>query len=158
MDLNLTIVNSILLYLISLLPLVEPRYGVIIGLKLFKLDSVLVLVICILATLTLSMLLPLIMNFLENCLVRRIGFVNRLYIRYIEKVQATVNKSKLFKVSALLGVYIFVMVPVPASGMWTGAIISKILGFRYSEAVSVLFLGGLTSLLLTFLTVRVACL
>ncbi len=144
------LIASLLLYLISLLPVIEPRYGIVIGLKLFKLDYTLSLTICILATLTLAVLLPLVVSTVERYLIK-ISFVSKFYRRYVDRIRETIERSRIFKISVLLGVYVFVLVPLPASGMWTGAIISRVLGFNYGETLLILLLGGLSSLLSTCL-------
>lgn len=45
----------------------------------------------------------------------------------------------------MLGLFIFVAIPLPGTGAWTGAIIASILNMRISRALPPIFLGVLTA-------------
>ena len=45
----------------------------------------------------------------------------------------------------MLGLFIFVAIPLPGTGAWTGAIIASILNMRISRALPPIFFGVLTA-------------
>lgn len=45
----------------------------------------------------------------------------------------------------LLGIFLFVAIPLPGTGAWTGALIATILRLRFFKALLAIFLGVLTS-------------
>lgn len=54
-------------------------------------------------------------------------------------------KSARIKRSELLGLYLFVAIPLPGTGAWTGALVSALLGRRLSHALPAIFAGVCTS-------------
>lgn len=62
------------------------------------------------------------------------------------KVQNSQAKSKWKK---LLGVFIFVAIPLPLTGVWTGTCISVFLGLNYLETCSTVILGNLFAGIIT---------
>ena len=65
------------------------------------------------------------------------GFVNR-------KVRAGSKKVERYKE---LGLIIFVAIPLPMTGLWTGSAIAAFLGFDIKKTLICTFLGGATSAL-----------
>lgn len=52
-----------------------------------------------------------------------------------------------------LGLYIFVAIPLPGTGGWTGALAAAFLNMRLKQALPAIFIGVLTAgLIMTFLT------
>ena len=43
------------------------------------------------------------------------------------------------------GLFIFVAVPLPGTGAWTGALVASLLGIRFGRAMLAIFLGVLVS-------------
>ncbi len=66
------------------------------------------------------------------------GIANWLQERSMKKA------GKILKYE-MLGLFIFVAIPLPGTGAWTGAIIASILNMRISRALPPIFLGVLTA-------------
>ena len=64
--------------------------------------------------------------------------VEKLEIRAARK-SASMNKASLW------GLYIFVAVPLPGTGAWTGSLIADVLDLRIKNSLPVIFLGTLTA-------------
>ena len=65
-------------------------------------------------------------------------FCHKIILRADEKAR-TIGKYE------LLGLFIFVAIPLPGTGAWTGALIATILRLRFFKALLAIFLGVLTS-------------
>lgn len=64
------------------------------------------------------------------------GFVDRLEAR-AERKMNTVRKFE------ILGLILFVAIPLPGTGAWTGALIAALLDIRIKRAIPAIFLGVL---------------
>lgn len=80
------------------------------------------------------------------------GFVSRLESRAREKSRNVIRYQT-------WGLLIFVAIPLPGTGAWTGALIAAILDMRLKRAVPVIFLGvTIAGLIITVLTYGVTLL
>jgi len=61
----------------------------------------------------------------------------------ITEDQVTNTKTKKSKWKKLLGVFVFVAIPLPLTGVWTGTCIAIFLGLSYFETISSVILGNL---------------
>ncbi len=134
--------------LLSLTPGVEPRYAVLLAsatgwgaIPAFLLGSLL--------SVLLAGALVLFMEILD-ALLPRIPLVGTLWRRYRERVVPKVRPY--VERWGVLGLTLFVAVPLPGTGIWTGALAAYILGMGRGKAFLALSLGGIIScLLLAFL-------
>lgn len=90
-------------------------------------------------------------------LLKKIKFVNSFAVKievYFEnKAQETLqeqqNKNKNSKLSATfikqLGVFIFVAIPLPMTGVWTGTAIAVFLGLKFRDVILPVALGNLVA-------------
>ncbi|WP_242935091.1 COG2426 family protein [Eubacterium pyruvativorans] len=64
--------------------------------------------------------------------------LNRIIARYEQK---TLTKAEKVRKYEALGLLLFVAVPLPGTGAWTGAVIASILKIRLKTAVPMILLG-----------------
>lgn len=64
--------------------------------------------------------------------------LNRIIARYEQKTLTKAEKVRKYEV---LGLLLFVAVPLPGTGAWTGAVIASILEIRLKTAVPMILLG-----------------
>ena len=75
-------------------------------------------------------------------------------VRYFE--QKADSKADRVRKYEKLGLYLFVAIPAPGTGAWTGALIAAMLDIRLRSALPTIFLGVCTAgLIVTLLTVGV---
>jgi len=86
-------------------------------------------------------LAPLVWVFLDKVmhLILRIGFVDRIYQRWAakkrDKLQAYVERW------GVLGLALFIGVPLPGTGVYSGCVAAYLLRFRFREYMLASFLG-----------------
>jgi len=140
---------ELIVFLISTLPIFEIRGGVIAGLALLHLplgETLLYGLLGNIASVTpvLLFLEPISRWLHRNHLARRL--LQWLFAR-AERKAAEVNRW------GVLGLTIFVGVPLPGTGAWTGAIIAVVLGMRRPSALIACYLGiAIAGLIVTLLT------
>ena len=141
--------EALLTMLISMLPVVELRgglpAGVAMGLPIHA---------AFLASLIGNMIpVPFIILF-----VRPLFKWVRVYIPKLEGFVSRLESRAEAKSGDVLryqtwGLLIFVAIPLPGTGAWTGALIAAVLNMRLKRAVPVIFLGVvIAGLIITFLT------
>ena len=119
-----------LLILISIMPVFELRFSLPLGIIKFSTPAWIVIPVCIIANIAIA---PVIYFFLDG-LIRvlcRIGFVNRMYTGYqkriIERVRPKIEKYGIW------GLALFIGIPLPGSGVYSGAIGAHALGMSLKE-------------------------
>ena len=144
----------------SLAPGVEPRYAVLLGASMPGISLTASLALSLAGLLVLSSLLALsvsaIDSYMEEALSRGsiMGWVARLYKRVklsgYKRARGSVEKW------GLIGLVLFIAVPLPFTGVYTGALASIPLGIKGYRLFAALLAGGLLSLALTTLALLIA--
>lgn len=137
--------------LISMLPVVELRGGLPAGVAMG-----LPIPTAFLASLLGNMLpVPLIILFVRRVFkwirvhIPRLG---SLVTRIEQRAYAKADSESIIKYQAW-GLLIFVAIPLPGTGAWTGALIAALLDMRLKKAVPVIFCGVvIAGLIITLLT------
>lgn len=129
-----------MIFLISMLPVLELRGG-LLSAALLGIDLVRAVLICIAGC-----FLP----------VPFILLMIRQILRWMKKIRLTkvlaekiehhaIEKSAEIGQYEFWGLFIFVAIPLPGTGAWTGALVAALLGMRFGRAALAIFLGVLVS-------------
>ncbi len=139
--------SEIIAFIISMLPVLELRGGLIAA-KLMDIEFAKAFVICFIGNL---LPIPFILFFIRRIFnwLKRFKKVNVM----IDKLEArSIRKAGKVKKYRLFGLFLFVAIPLPGTGAWTGALIADLLDIRVRHsfpaiAAGVLCAGGIMSLL-----------
>lgn len=127
---------ELITFIVSLLPVLELRGGLIVA-KLLGVDFFKAFVICFIGNL---LPIPFILLFIRKIftLLKKIKWFNRL----IDKLEAkSIRKADGVKKYRLLGLFMFVAIPLPGTGAWTGALIADLLDIRIKHSFPAIALG-----------------
>ncbi len=133
-----SISSEVLVFLISMLPILELRGGMIAA-RLLGLPLLKAFLVCYIGNL---LPVPLILLFIRRIFLwlKKFSFVNgtidRLEARSVRKA-VTVQKYRLW------GLLLLVAIPLPGTGAWTGALVADLLDIRIKHALPVIALGVL---------------
>ena len=134
----------VLTFLVSMVPIIELRGAIPIGYR--QEDGFLGLLV-IIAVAIIGNMLPVpfiilfikkIFAFLRKKIPKLDGMISKLENRALSKAD-TVQKY------AFWGLFMFVAIPLPGTGAWTGALIAAMLDMRLKRAVPSIFLGVVTA-------------
>jgi uncharacterized membrane protein len=132
--------NEIKLIIISMLPIIELRGAIPVGVLLGMppIESFLISVVGNLIPIPFVILLgrP-IFNWLKKTKLFA-GLMEKLEKRIEKKADSVMKK-------AALGLYFFVAIPLPGTGAWTGALIASMFDMRFKYALPAIVLGVLTA-------------
>lgn len=157
---------EIVTVLIAILPIVEARLAIPIGLGYnlgyFKSWLFAYLGSTLIAPLLLLVLIPFIKWLASTKLFRKIG--SALYDKFEKKSQGVVKnetedingaKKRLSpETKKMLGVFLFVAIPLPLTGVWTGCAVAGILKLKYWKALTAVAAGNLVASLIILLLCR----
>lgn len=138
-------------FILSLLPISELRGGIPYGLSQhLPLAKVLLLAI-------IGNYLPVLPLYFG--IERLAGYLSRYPVcqRFFERLfSRTRRKAKKIEYSEFFGLAVFVGIPLPITGAWTGAIAASLLGIPKERALPAIFLGILmAAVVVTFVTLAV---
>lgn len=137
-------------FIISMVPVVELRgaipFGVYLGLPPLAAAAIAAVGNCI--------PVPFIILFIRKIfdwMKKKGGFLGRVATKLETRAN---NKSGALAKGELLGLLLFVAIPLPGTGAWTGSLIAAMLGMRLKRAMPSILLGVLiAAVLVTGLTV-----
>ncbi|MBO8174944.1 MAG: COG2426 family protein [Thermococcus sp.] len=140
------------IFLLSLLPTFEGRYAIVYGIgRGYSLWGT--LLAASLGVLLLSLTLPVLLPFIDIIMLKLegtfLGKVAEMYLKYVQRVR---KKARPYVEKwGFYGLVIFVAVPLPGTGVWTGSLAAYIFGMENRKTIPALILGGLLSMVITLI-------
>lgn len=130
--------EELIVFIISLLPVLELRGGIIAA-KLLEIDIVPAFIISYVANM---IPIPFILLFIRS--IFRFLRDKPLFKKIIPKLEArSEKKSETIKKYGIWGLLIFVAIPLPGTGGWTGALVSALMNLPFGKSVGVIAIGVL---------------
>ncbi len=146
---NLAYGKEILIFLISMMPILELRGGILAA-ALLNMDPKNSFIICLLGNI---IVIPIALYFLELIfkILRKINFFDKL-INKIEK--KCLSKREQLDKYGYLGLLLFVGIPLPGTGAWTGCFLASLLGMNKKKsaiaAMAGVLMAGIIMMILSF--------
>ena len=130
--------EELVAFVISLMPVLECRGGMIAS-RLMEIPFVKAFIICYLGNM---LPIPFIILFIRKIFefLRRFGFFEKIIVKLEAKTAK--NKDKVLKYKSW-GLLIFVAIPFPGTGGWTGALMAALLDIRFKRALPIIAFGVL---------------
>ncbi|RLF90078.1 ligand-binding protein SH3 [Thermococci archaeon] len=140
--------------ILSLIPTFEGRYAVVYGLGRGY-PPIETIIASIVGVLLLSIVLPVSLPLIDRIMLSLedspflLGKIAKFYLKYLKKTR---RKAKPYVERwGFIGLTIFVAIPLPGTGVWTGALAAYVLGIERKITMPALILGGLISIAITAL-------
>ncbi len=136
----MNIKNIVYVFLCSMVPIIELRGAIPMG-AAFNLPFYINYIICVIGNI---LPVPFILLFIRHILhwMKKIPKLDKIAI-WIEN-KAEKNKAKVLKY-ATFGLYVFVALPLPGTGAWTGALVAAMLDMRFKKAIPAILFGVMTA-------------
>lgn len=137
-------------FLISMVPLIEQRGAIPIGIVSYNLDFGYVFLASLLGSMVPAPFIYLSFNLIFNWM-KTIKQFNKITKLIEKKVQKGSKKLEGAKEAGLIA---FVGIPLPTTGVWTGSAVAAFLGLDFKKSMVSVFIGGIISAtILTILSV-----
>lgn len=138
----------VILILLTFIPFLELRASIPYGILVLGMDWWVVFLVCIITNIILGPLIYWFLHFFMKYILM-IKFIDKIWQKYVEKLQKRI--SPFIERWGVLGVGLFIGVPLPGSGSYSGAIGSYILGldfkkFFWANVLGVLIAGIVVTL------------
>ena len=137
-------IHYLIVFLISMVPLIELRGAIPYGLALAEQFALSPLLIYIVAIIGNCLPVPFILFFIRKILawmqVCRVKLFNKVSSWVVDKGKRASAKISKFE---FFGLLLFVAIPLPGTGAWTGALGAALLNMRMRRALPSIFLGVL---------------
>ena len=135
-------------FVISLLPILECRGGMI-ATRLLQIPFLKAFVICYLGNM---LPIPFIILFIKKIFefLRRFKFFEKIIVKLEGKTER--NKEKVLRYKSW-GLLLFVAIPLPGTGGWTGALMAALLDIDMKRSLPIIALGVfIAGLIMSFFT------
>lgn len=133
--------NPILeLIAITLLPFLELRASIPYGILKLGMPWYYVFIICVITNIILGLLIFFLLDKFVHLIIR-IKPLGKLYHKSVERTQKRIHKA--VEKWGELGVAIFIGIPLPGSGVYSGALGAYILGLSYKKFMIATIIGVL---------------
>lgn len=130
------IAPELVTFIVSLLPFLECRGGIIVG-RLLGLPLATTIFCSVLGNIV---PIPFILLFIKK--IFALLKPTKLLGPVVTKLEAkAMKKSSALEKGEILGLILFVGIPLPGTGAWTGALISSLLGIRIKKASVAILIG-----------------
>lgn len=132
--------SEIIVFIISMLPILELRGGMIAA-KLLGIEFFRAFLICLAGNL---IPIPFILLFIRKIFgwLKRFGKTEKL----IEKLEArSIRKAEKVRKYRLFGLFLFVAIPLPGTGAWTGALAADLFDIRIRHSFPTIAVGVLVA-------------
>lgn len=128
--------KELIIFIISMVPILELRGGLIAA-ALLKISMFKAIGVCILGNI---IPIPFILLFITP--IFEWMKKTKLFRPLVEKIEnKSMSKSDKIQKYEFLGLLLFVGIPLPGTGAWTGALIASLLGIKIKKAVPAILLG-----------------
>lgn len=127
---------ELIIFLVSMIPILELRGGLIVA-SLLHVEMWRAIPICIIGN-----LIPIPFILLLITRIFALMKKTKVFRGMVEKLESkAMGKSDKIQRYEFWGLVLFVGIPLPGTGGWTGSLISALLGIKLKKAVPAIFLG-----------------
>jgi len=130
--------KEVFVFFVSILPLIELRGGLVVA-SLLKIPMIKASIICLIGNI---LPIPFILLFIKKIF----AFMKKHHILagLVEKMEErAAKKSKGVEKGEFIFLLLFVGIPIPGTGAWTGALIASLLDFDIKKASIAILIGVL---------------
>ena len=135
-NLSQHISRELIIFIISMIPILELRGGLLAA-SLLKVSAVKAIPICIIGNIIpvpfILLLITPIFNWLKQ---------TKTFRPMVEKMEArALSKREQVEKYEFWGLVLFVGIPLPGTGAWTGSLLAALLGMKFKKAFPAVLLG-----------------
>lgn len=129
---------ELIVFISSMLPITELRGAIPLGF-IFGLPAEITFILAIAGNILPVFLILLVLDPISKFLSRHIAFFKKFFDKLYERTHDK-HKDALEKYGPIF-LIIFVAIPLPGSGAWTGSLIAFLFGIKYWKALIYIFTG-----------------
>jgi len=132
--------NILKIAAVVLVPFLELRASIPYGILALGEPWLLVFTVSVIANILLGIILYPFIDFIMS-IIRKIRMLDRLYRYYVEKTQRKIEK--LVEKYGEFGLAVFIGIPLPGSGVYSGSVAAYLIGLGYKRFIIANIIGVL---------------
>lgn len=131
--------KELVVFIISMIPILELR-GSLIAAGFFKMKFLSTYILAVIGNM---LPIPIILIFIDKIFL----WLKKTPLKkaVVRLENRAVSKSDIIKKYGKLGLFLFVAIPLPGTGAWTGSLVAVMLRMKFKDAIFPIFLGVLTA-------------
>ncbi len=141
--------NILIVALTALMPGIEARGAIPLALAL-GFDPYAGLLLSYTASSLPSIILVYGLSWLEKHVIHKISFAKKIYQYALSKARKKAREVEKYKI-VYVGLSLYVAIPLPLTGVWTGSLIAHILGLNKWKSIVSIFIGNFMACILILL-------
>jgi len=131
--------NYIAVFFTSMIPIGELRASIPLGLGVFKLDIYSTIIISIIGNFIPAVIIIYAIDPISKFLIKRFKFMDRFFTWLFNRTRKKYYKK--YEKYSGFALSVFVGIPLPITGAWTGSVIAFVFGFPKKRALLDVFIG-----------------
>ena len=134
-----SVAKEIIVFVVSMIPILELR-GSILAAGFLKMEFLSTYIIAVIGNM---LPIPFILLFIDKIF----GWLKKTKLKsMVEKLEnRALSKSEQIKKYGKFGLFLFVAIPLPGTGAWTGALAASLLRMKPKDSIMPIFLGVLAA-------------
>ncbi len=136
-DINIS--SEAKVFLISMIPIFELRGAIPIGIRVYHLPYWKTFIIAVVGNMVPIFFILLFFDFVTK-LFFKVSFLKKILIKIFERTR---KKGASIEKYEELGLMLFVAIPLPITGAWTGSLAAYLFGLAFWKSILFIFLGVL---------------
>ena len=148
---SIPFMKEIIVFLISMSPILELRGGLIAA-SLFNMNPIESYIICVIGNIIpipfILWLITKILNYMRSSKIKKLNSIAQWLDKKVEKHKGQIEKY------GYLGVVLFVGIPLPGTGAWTGCLVASVLELdkkkSFLAALLGVFIASIIMMILSF--------
>lgn len=131
--------KELVVFIISMIPILELR-GSLIAAGFLKMKFLSTYILAVIGNM---LPIPIILIFIDKIFL----WLKKTPLKkaVVRLENRAVSKSDIIKKYGKLGLFLFVAIPLPGTGAWTGSLVAVMLRMKFKDAIFPIFLGVLTA-------------
>lgn len=139
----------ITIFILSLMPIIECRgaipYGIFNGMDLIS-----VVLLSFLGNVFPVPFILLLMKKIEDIIINKNKILRKIFVKYIENLRK--RSKKTIEKYGFYGLIIFIAIPLPGTGAWTGSLVAYLFGMKLKHAIPAILIGVAIAVFITTIT------
>lgn len=141
-------------FLLAMIPITELRASIPVAITIFELPPLTALLYSLAGNIAMGLIVLVVANHFIHYLLRHVPFLEKIWNRYIKRIEE--KHTEKFERWGSMALILFVAIPLPMTGIVTGAIAASIFQVPIKQALILLSIGALIAgVIVTLLTVSV---
>lgn len=134
-----SVAKEVIVFIVSMIPILELR-GSILAAGFLKMEFLSTFIIAVLGNM---LPIPFILLFIDKIF----GWLKKTKLKdMVEKLESrALSKSDQIRKYGKFGLFLFVAIPLPGTGAWTGSLAASLLRMKPKDSIGPIFLGVITA-------------